>query len=107
MDVVGNQYIDCFLTAGLGCHRVHHLLPGQKSGFANVISEPAVRQACKEKGFPWQPNQNYVTQRLPKLASFYFFNPSEYGSNFITESLSIPGFFKTLQFMLQGFTGFG
>ncbi len=27
MAVVGNQYIDCFLTAGLGCHRVHHLLP--------------------------------------------------------------------------------
>ncbi len=28
LSVTGNGYIDCFLTAGLGCHRVHHLLPG-------------------------------------------------------------------------------
>lgn len=27
MSVTGNEYIDTFLTAGLGCHRVHHLLP--------------------------------------------------------------------------------
>jgi hypothetical protein len=27
MSVVGNQYIDIFLTAGLGTHRVHHVLP--------------------------------------------------------------------------------
>lgn len=26
--VTGNVYVDGFLTAGLGCHRVHHLLPG-------------------------------------------------------------------------------
>ncbi len=38
MSVVGNQYIDTFLTAGLGCHRVHHVLPGQRSGFANIVS---------------------------------------------------------------------
>jgi hypothetical protein len=28
LNVIGNKFIDCFLTAGLGCHRVHHLLPG-------------------------------------------------------------------------------
>lgn len=27
MEVTGNAYIDCFLTAGLGTHRVHHVLP--------------------------------------------------------------------------------
>jgi hypothetical protein len=27
MSVIGVKHIDSFLTAGLGCHRVHHLMP--------------------------------------------------------------------------------
>lgn len=27
MSVTGIPQVDCFLTAGLGCHRVHHVLP--------------------------------------------------------------------------------
>jgi hypothetical protein len=40
--VTGNVYVDSYLTAGLGCHRVHHLLPGQKSGFSNGATLPIV-----------------------------------------------------------------
>ena len=38
LTMVGNKYIDCFLSAGLSPHRVHHVLPYQRSGFANIVS---------------------------------------------------------------------
>jgi len=47
MSVFGIPHIDTFLTAGLGCHRVHHVLPYQKSGFANIITMPVVQDVCK------------------------------------------------------------
>jgi len=67
MTVTGNQYVDIFLTAGLGTHRVHHVLPGQKSGFANIISEPVIMEVCKEFKVEWVPTKNFVTERLPFL----------------------------------------
>ncbi|MDT5225885.1 MAG: hypothetical protein QOG19_3292, partial [Mycobacterium sp.] len=36
--VIGNRYVDCFLSAGLSSHRVHHVLPFQRSGFANIVT---------------------------------------------------------------------
>jgi len=54
MSVTGNEYIDAFMTAGLGCHRVHHLLPGQKSGFSNCITKPIVRKIWEDEGFKWE-----------------------------------------------------
>lgn len=60
MSVTGNKYIDCFLTAGLGTHRAHHLLPGQKSGFANIITEPIVKEECEKRGMKWLPYQNFL-----------------------------------------------
>ena len=60
MSVVGNPYIDIFLTAGLGCHRVHHVVPNQKSGFSNIISEPAIKElATKEFGLEWVRTKNF------------------------------------------------
>lgn len=55
MSVFGNPYIDVFLTAGLGCHRAHHVLPGQKSGFSNILTEPIVREEYEKKGHTWKP----------------------------------------------------
>ena len=73
MSVVGNQYVDTFLTAGLGCHRVHHVLPNQKSGFANIACEPAVKELCKEFKLKWGPTKNFFIHRLPALFPFYMF----------------------------------
>ena len=42
LKVVGNRYVDCFLSAGLSSHRVHHVLPYQRSGFANITTEERV-----------------------------------------------------------------
>ena len=70
MSIVGHPYIDIFLAAGLSCHKVHHVLPGQKSGFANIVSEPYVREVAKEYGVEWSHPKNFLLDRLPKL--FFF-----------------------------------
>merc|ERR1719145_440880 len=73
--VTGIQHIDIFLTAGLGCHRAHHVLPYQKSGFANIISQDALKETCKEFNVPWEPKRNLVRQRLMPLAFKYLTAP--------------------------------
>lgn len=75
MSVIGNQYIDCFLTAGLGTHRVHHVLPYQKSGFANIVSQPAVKEVAISKKLEWKATKNFVIHRLPELFNFYVLAP--------------------------------
>jgi fatty acid desaturase len=71
LTVVGNRWIDLFLSAGLGPHRVHHVLPSQKSGFANLASEAAVREACLDAGIAWERPRNLVTERFPALLGHY------------------------------------
>jgi hypothetical protein len=109
MSVTGNQYIDCFLTAGLGCHRVHHLLPGQKSGFSNAITVPIVQKLWEEDGHKWLRTQNFVIDRIPINLKRYVFAPSRglKGANFILECLSPTGLIKTILFIGGGFLGFG
>ena len=75
MSVVGNRYLDIFLTAGLSSHRAHHLLPYQKSGFANILSEEAISAACRNRGVPWEPTRSFPFQRLPSLIRHYFLSP--------------------------------
>ena len=76
MSVVGIKPIDCFLTAGLGTHRVHHVLPGQLSGFANIVSFDTVKDVAVNKfGLEWVPTKNYIFQRLPGLINFYLLAP--------------------------------
>ena len=75
MSVVGNGYIDCFLTAGLGTHRTHHVLPGQKSGFSNIISNKVVRATWEEFGKEWTRTRNFLLERFPKLFVHYMFAP--------------------------------
>lgn len=114
MSVVGNQYIDIFLTAGLGTHRVHHVLPNQASGFANIISEWAVKEVAKEYDIKWVPTKNFVFQRLPKLIGFYILAPGRLpGSNWpgplgwIREVLSVKGVTNVFSFVILGFLGLG
>ena len=114
MSVVGNPYIDCFLTAGLGSHRVHHVLPAQKSGFANILCEPIVKETSQEFGVPWVKTKNFVTDRLPKLFSFYILAPlgekkgmNVKKQNILLEAFSWKGIRSVLSFTILGFTGIG
>merc|ERR1712176_1133730 len=75
--ITGIQCIDIFLTAGLGCHRAHHVLPYQKSGFANIASQDALIETCKEFNVPWAPKRNLVRQRLIPLAVKYLTMPAQ------------------------------
>nr|VFJ61407.1 MAG: Fatty acid desaturase [Candidatus Kentron sp. FW] len=114
MKIIGNPYIDCFLTAGLGSHRVHHVLPAQRSGFSNILSERALRETCEEFNVPWLPTKSFLFDRFPKLFSFYMFTPMqssrfEYKGffGFLRETFSIEGLKRMIYSIYVGFKGIG
>jgi fatty acid desaturase len=73
--IAGNKWVDVFLSAGLNTHRVHHTLPFQRSGFANIVSEPAVRAACEAAGVVWERPRNLFTERFPVFVRSYLLAP--------------------------------
>lgn len=75
MSVTGYRPLDLFLTAGLSSHRAHHVLPYQRSGFANLLSEPALQAACEKHNVPWEPTRSFPCERLPILLRHYFLSP--------------------------------
>jgi hypothetical protein len=75
LSVVGSRWVDVFLTAGLSPHRVHHVLPAQRSGFANIASETVVQEVCEEYGIRWERPRNLITERLPAIIKHYMFSP--------------------------------
>lgn len=76
LTMIGNKYLDCFLSAGLSPHRVHHVLPYQKSGFANIVSESIVREEAEKFNVTWQAPKNFFLDRLPVLIKHYLFDAS-------------------------------
>jgi hypothetical protein len=77
LSVVGNRWIDLFLSAGLSPHRVHHVLPWQGSGFANLASEAAVREVCAEVGIAWERPRNLIFGRFPAVIKHYLLRPAQ------------------------------
>jgi len=75
LSVVGNRWIDLFVSAGLSPHRVHHVLPYQGSGFANLVSEDAVREVCAEVGIAWERPRNLILDRFPAVIKHYLTCP--------------------------------
>ena len=75
LSVIGNRWIDLFLSAGLSPHRVHHVLPYHGSGFANLATEETVRQACAEAGITWARPRNLLFERFPAVIRHYLFCP--------------------------------
>jgi hypothetical protein len=75
LSVVGNRWIDLFLSAGLSPHRVHHVLPWQGSGFANLHSEETVREVCAEVGIAWERPRNLIFGRFPLVMKHYLLCP--------------------------------
>jgi len=118
MSIVGNRYVDCFLTAGLGSHRVHHVLPAQRSGFSNILSEPAVRSTCDEFHLPWNATKNFIFDRLPGLVAFYLSTPARFAlarsskdrageMSLLREAFAWEGCRPMARFILSGFNGVG
>jgi hypothetical protein len=77
LTVVGNRWIDLFLSAGLSPHRVHHVLPWQGSGFANLASEQTVREVCAQAGIAWQRPRNLIFGRFPAVMKHYLLCPAK------------------------------
>lgn len=109
--VVGNRYVDCFLSAGLSSHRVHHVLPFQRSGFANIVTEDVLREESAKFGLEWLPAKSFLTDRLPKLCRTYLLSPSrqakEQNWGFIREHLSPAAFKSSASYVVSGFVGIG
>jgi fatty acid desaturase len=75
LTIVGNRWIDLFLSAGLSPHRVHHVLPYQGSGFANLATEATVREVCAEAGIAWARPRNLLLDRFPAVLTHYLLCP--------------------------------
>ena len=65
MSITGWPRLDCWLSAGLAPHRAHHLLPYQRSAYANIASEPAIRRVCERRGIAWDPPKGLGSEILP------------------------------------------
>ncbi len=76
LSIVGNRWIDLFLSAGLSPHRVHHVLPWQGSGFANLASETTVREVCAEVGIAWERPRHLIVERFPAVMKHYLLCPA-------------------------------
>jgi len=77
LSVVGNRWVDLFLSAGLSPHRVHHVLPWQGSGFANLASEDTVREVCARVGIRWERPRNLIFGRFPAVMKHYLLCPAK------------------------------
>jgi fatty acid desaturase len=111
LKVIGNRFVDCFLSAGLSSHRVHHVLPFQRSGFANIATEDVLREEAAKFGVEWLPPMSFVTDRLPKLWRTYLLSRSreaeERNWGFIREHCSPAALKTSASYVAAGFVGLG
>jgi hypothetical protein len=111
LTMIGNKYVDCFLSAGLSPHRVHHVLPQQRSGFANIISEDIVREEAEKYDIVWVEPKNFFVDRLPILAQHYLFSPSRMAQNekmgVFKEHFHPKALATTVDYVIKGFAGIG
>lgn len=111
LTMIGNKYIDCFLSAGLSPHRVHHVLPQQKSGFANIFSEEIVKEESNKFGVEWLKSKNFFLERLPILMKHYLAVPSRIAqeNNFglLKEHFHPKALLTTMDYIIKGWAGIG
>lgn len=111
LTMIGNKYIDCFLSAGLSPHRVHHVLPYQRSGFANLVSEAIVREEAEKLGVIWLEPKNFWVDRLPSMVKHYLFSPSrmaqDRGFGLLKEHFHPQALAVTADYLVKGFAGIG
>lgn len=111
LTVIGNRYVDCFLSAGLSSHRVHHVLPFQRSGFANIVTEDVLREEAAKFGVEWLPAKGFITDRLPRLCRKYLLTPSRQAKErhwgFVREHCSPAALKASASYVVAGFVGIG
>ncbi|MGJ3248170.1 MAG: cytochrome b5 domain-containing protein [Elainellaceae cyanobacterium] len=111
LTMIGNKYVDCFLSAGLSPHRVHHVLPFQKSGFANIASEAIVREEAEKLGIAWVQPKNFFGDRLLIMAQHHLLSPSrmakEKNLGLFSEHLHPKALKESIQYVFKGFIGIG
>ena len=71
-----NPYLDCLLTSGLSCERIHRLLPFQWSPFAHVAVTALVEDIAQKKQIDWKPPVHLITHRLHSAIDTYFLQPT-------------------------------
>jgi len=74
--ITGNKYVDMLLSGGLSSHRVHHILPYQPSGFANIVTEPVVEKVGADFGVVWEKPKFWFTSYFPKSFLYCFCEPT-------------------------------
>merc|ERR1712061_559523 len=114
MHITGNPWLDCFLGAGLAQHRAHHILPYQKSGWANHYSEKYIAEAAKEAGLPWLPPKNLLTEIFPEIIQRQLLvavcdpvSRKQTYASFAAEHLSPAAWLYTVVYMAKGVVGIG
>jgi len=114
MNITGNAWVDCFLGAGLASHRAHHILPYQRSGWANHYTERFIADAAKEAGLPWLPAKNLVTEIFPDIIRRQLMVPvcdpvsrKQAYPSFLEEHFSPAALGYTVVYMLKGISGIG
>ena len=70
-----NPYVDCLLTSGLSCERIHRLLPFQWSPFAHVAVTALAEDIAQKKQIDWKPPVHLITHRLHSAIDTYFLQP--------------------------------
>jgi len=106
LTISGNRWVDVFLSAGLSPHRVHHVIPNQKSGFSNLLSEASVRSVCEDAGMTWARPQNFFWDRLPKMIRDYLLSDPRDPTTGVKTNPGL-GLRACFQYVVTGFRGFG
>lgn len=111
LTMIGQKHLDCFLSAGLSPHRVHHVLPYQRSGFANILSEEIVRSEAERLNVAWLPAKNFFRDRLPLMTKQYLTVPSrmatEHNWGLLQEHFQPQAIKAAIDYALKGYTGIG
>ncbi|KAJ1445764.1 hypothetical protein M885DRAFT_578661 [Pelagophyceae sp. CCMP2097] len=116
ISITGNRWVDVWLSAGLSPHRAHHLLPYQKSGYANVFSEQLIRACVEKRGGEWKQPLGFATEIFPMVFKRNFAVPAcdpvtqlpLYADGaWLEEHLSASSLKYCAYYILTGFIGLG
>lgn len=118
--VFGNKWVDCLASAGLSSHRVHHVLPYQTAGFANIYCEEPLKKVMKDLGMTWEEPKNFWFDRVPFIFDLLLGSPVTVAKTrlpkydrkpgvlpWVVEQLNPLGALEFVAFVLKGTIGIG
>eukprot|EP00931_Biecheleriopsis_adriatica_P082429 TRINITY_DN5586_c0_g1_i8.p1 TRINITY_DN5586_c0_g1~~TRINITY_DN5586_c0_g1_i8.p1 ORF type:complete len:511 (-),score=83.92 TRINITY_DN5586_c0_g1_i8:245-1777(-) len=114
LTIIGNPYVDCFLSAGLSPHRAHHLFPYQRSGWANIYTTQYIKATAEKFGYEWKEPANFWTERCPSLIRSYLLGAladpltrKPVYETFFQEHFAAMPYFTMVKYILAGVVGIG